>query len=66
MMVLKVVPKHVNGIQVRVPVLVNVKDLNAGDQLVWDKTTSKTLNKSKSILPYEEAVRSAKKRMTSM
>jgi hypothetical protein len=61
-MSLKCLIYEVNGVSVRVPILVNAKDLAAGDELVWDKASGNVFNAMRSMVTFAEYGSAAKRR----
>ena len=64
-MVLKCVQKDVLGTAVRIPTLVNIKTIEPTDEILWDKSSSKTFAPMRSYATEKEIERSAKRRRVS-
>jgi hypothetical protein len=61
-MILKCVQKDVLGTAVRIPVLVNSKVVEPTDEIVWDKTTSKSFVSMRTYASEKELEKVVKKR----
>ena len=61
-LVLKVLDHVVNGVGVRVPVLTNHKDIPAGEELMWDKTTAKKFHSMRYYVAEADFKKGSKKR----
>ena len=64
-MALKCVQKDVLGTAVRIPILVNIKTIEPTEEILWDKSSSKTFPAMRSYVTEKEIERSAKRRRIS-
>ena len=61
-MSLKCLIYEVNGVSVRVPILVNTKDLAAGDEFVWEKASGNGFSAMRSMVTFAEYGSAEKRR----
>ena len=61
-MSLKCLIYEVNDVPVRVPVLVNSKDIAAGDELLWEKATGTVFGTMRSMVTFTDYTTAAKRR----
>ena len=57
--------QDVNGTEVRVPILVNAKEISAGSELAWDKSSSKQFPAIRTMVSFEQYAKAAKRRKLS-
>ena len=59
---LKCLVHSVNDTQVRVPILVNSKPIQNGEELLWDKASAKSFSSMRSVVTMADCTKAAKRR----